>query len=95
MMNQVVNSIDKLDDFLSFVAAYGPDGFMPRHKMDLQKAFSYISEGLDLCRDELGSDEKVLALKNLASQSKDLFENGFAADAAAALQEMSLLLNRR
>jgi hypothetical protein len=92
-MNELVNSVDKLDDFLSFVIVYAPSRFLPRHKMDLEKAFETIREGLGECREVLETTQAFGPIARYVDEAYVAYKSGKAADGAELLRRAALLLS--
>lgn len=87
-----VNSLDDLQDFISFVILYAPDEFpeedflAPNEQLDLTRAFEEIRRGLAFLRGDLGEGIGRGALLRMIDESLDAYRKGDAVKGAHLLQ---------
>lgn len=87
-----VNSVDDLQDFISFVILYAPDEFpeedflAKNEQLDLTRAFEEIRRGLTFLRDDLDDRVERGALLRMIDESLDAYRKGDAVKGAHLLQ---------
>lgn len=92
MAKSLVESVDDLLDFISYVVLYAPDEFpeedylSAEEQMTLDTAFRELSRGLRLALDEGAAKSEESVLRGTLAESKQAYERGDDAHGAQLLQ---------
>lgn len=88
-------NIGELDDFIAFVVLYGPDRFPAVRQMDMNKAFTEISAGIENSSLEIKDDVKIQKLRELCQKADEFYSSGDDVKGAHMLQELAEVLTSK